>query len=70
MSDPELIRAAIDVTGLAARRFAVEYMGVDERSVRRWLAGDSPIQNAEDRAWLVAFVALYEGRPAVRRLVR
>ena len=70
ISDPELVRAAIDVTGMAARRFAVEVMGVDERSVRRWLAGDSPIQNHEDRAWLTAFVALYEGRPAIRRQLK
>lgn len=70
MTDPELIRAAIDITGLAARRFAVEYMGVDERSMRRWIAGDSPIQNHEDRAWLEAFVALYESRPSIRRQLR
>ncbi len=70
MSDPELIRAAVEISGLAARRFAVDVMGVNERSTRRWLAGDSPIQNAEDRAWLEAYVALWETRPAIRRLLR
>lgn len=70
MSDPELVRQAVEISGLAARRFAVEIMGVNERSVRRWLAGDSPIQNREDRAWLEAFVALYESRPAIRRQLR
>lgn len=70
MSDPELTREAIDITGLAARRFAVEVIGVNERSVRRWIAGDSPIQNSEDRAWLEAFVALWAARPAIRRQLK
>lgn len=70
MSDPELVRAAIDITWLAARRFAVEVMGVNERSVRRWEAGASPIQNADDKAWLEQFVALWESRPAIRRKLR
>lgn len=43
MNDPELIRAAINASGLSARRFAVEVLIRDERTIRRWLAGDSPI---------------------------
>jgi len=43
MSDPELIRAAIDASGLSARKYAEMVLVRDERTVRRWLAGDSPI---------------------------
>lgn len=39
-SNPDLLRAAIEASGLSARRFAVEVLGVDERTVRRWIAGD------------------------------
>lgn len=39
----DLLRAAIDASGLSARRFAVEVLIRDERTIRRWLAGDSPI---------------------------
>ena len=39
-SDPDLLRSAIEASGLAARRFAVEVLDVDERTVRRWLAGE------------------------------
>lgn len=63
-SDADLIRAAVDASGLSAQRFAQEFMGVDGRSLRRWLAGDSPIRNAKDRAWLVAYVDLHVNRPA------
>jgi hypothetical protein len=43
-SDIELLTAAIEASGLSARRFAMEVLGVDERSVRRWLAGDRELQ--------------------------
>jgi hypothetical protein len=39
-SDPDLLRAAIEAAGLPARRFAVEVLDVDERTVRRWLADE------------------------------
>lgn len=38
--NPALLRAAIEASGLSARRFAVEVLAVDERTVRRWIAGD------------------------------
>ena len=38
--NPDLLRSAIEASGLSARRFAVELLAVDERTVRRWLAGD------------------------------
>jgi hypothetical protein len=38
-----LLRAAIDRSRLSARQYAVSVLLRDERTVRRWLAGDSPI---------------------------
>lgn len=38
MTDPDLIRAAIEATGLSARSLA-RFMDVNERTVRRWLDG-------------------------------
>jgi len=55
-SDPGLIRAAIDLSGLSARRFARDVLIRNERTIRRWLAGDSPIP-AEARDWLTRYVA-------------
>ncbi len=43
MTDPELIRAAIDHSKLSVSRFAREVMIREPRTVRRWLAGDSPL---------------------------
>lgn len=42
-SDRDLLAEAIEASGLSARRFAAEILLRDERTVRRWLAGDSPI---------------------------
>lgn len=39
---PTLLRNAIAASGLSARSFAA-LLGVDERTVRRWLAGDREI---------------------------
>jgi len=42
--DPiDLLRAAIAASGLSARKYAVQVLLRDERTVRRWLAGDRPI---------------------------
>jgi len=43
MNHADLLRRAIEASGLSARRFAREILLRDERTVRRWLAGDSPI---------------------------
>ena len=43
VSEAALLRDAIKASGLSARRFAREVLLRDERTVRRWLAGDSPI---------------------------
>ena len=40
MSDPELLTRAIEASGHSARNFAIAVLDVDERTVRRWLAGD------------------------------
>jgi hypothetical protein len=39
MTDAELLRAAIQASGLSARKFAVQVLIRDERTIRRWLAG-------------------------------
>ena len=38
-----LLGDRIEASGLSARRFAVEVLRRDERTIRRWLAGDSPM---------------------------
>ena len=42
----ENLRLAIIASGLSARRFAVEVLFRNERTIRRWLAGDTPIPAA------------------------
>ncbi len=54
-----LIRAAIDGSGLSARRFAELIISRDERTVRRWVAGEVDIP-PHARAWLARWVALPE----------
>ncbi len=39
MNDIELLSAAIKASGLSARRFGVEVLGVADRSLYRWLDG-------------------------------
>ncbi len=46
VSDRDLLAAKIEASGLSARRFAREVLVRDERTIRRWLAGDSPIPEA------------------------
>lgn len=43
MSPRDLLASRIAASGLPARRFATEVLLRDERTVKRWLAGDSPI---------------------------
>ena len=54
MTDAELLSAAIAKSGLSARQFAMKLMARDERTIRRWLAGN-PIPPMA-RAWLVAYL--------------
>lgn len=46
VSEMALLKEAIERSGLSARRFAVQVLIRDERTIRRWLAGDSPIPDA------------------------
>lgn len=41
MDDAELLAAVIALSGKSARRFAVEDLQRGERTIRRWLAGDT-----------------------------
>jgi hypothetical protein len=47
-----LLAQRIDESGLSARRFAREVLRRDERTIRRWIALDSPIP-AEVQDFLV-----------------
>jgi hypothetical protein len=43
MDDRDRLAAAIPASGYSARRYATAVLGVDERTVRRWLASDTVI---------------------------
>jgi len=43
MTPQELLARVIAASGLSARQYAVEVLLRNERTVRRWIAGDSPI---------------------------
>lgn len=43
MNDIQLLERAIELSGLSSRRFAVEILDVDERTVRYWLKGEYPL---------------------------
>jgi hypothetical protein len=55
--DVALILAAVEASGLSARRFAERILSRDERTVRRWSAGDPAIPPVA-REWLEAWLAL------------
>ncbi len=63
MTDPELIAAAIEASGLSARRFAERVVSRDERTVRRWVAGDIDMPPIA-RAWLKRWLALSDATRA------
>jgi hypothetical protein len=43
MTDRDLLALAIERSGLSARAFARDVLWRDERTVRRWLSGESPV---------------------------
>lgn len=51
----DLTRAAVAKSGLSQERFAIDHMGRDARTIRRWLAGGN--MGAAARAWLEAYLA-------------
>ena len=63
MSDPDLILAAVELSGLSARQFAERVLSRDERTVRRWSAGQIPIPPIA-REWLERWIALSDTRRA------
>ena len=56
VTDSELIQAAIKASGLSARKYAELVLLRDERTVRRWVSGESPIPKIV-REMLLAQVA-------------
>lgn len=60
-TDADILRQAITASGLSARRFAVIVLWRDERTVRRWLAGDA--MPAVVRDGLIRWMTI----PAARR---
>ena len=57
MGDPALITAAVAAAELSARQFAERIMGRDERTIRRWTAGEVAIP-PHARAFLARWLAL------------
>ena len=51
MTGARILVCAIEKSGLSARQFAEQVMGRNERTIRRWLAGDSSIPRPAV-AWL------------------
>jgi uncharacterized protein YyaL (SSP411 family) len=43
MADQRLLAEAIERSGMSARQFARETLWREERTVRRWLSGESPV---------------------------
>ncbi len=68
MTDAELAREAVRLSGLSQRRFARYLVGRSERTMTNWLAGH-PMPDAA-RDWLTRFVSLTERerRETVARL--
>ena len=55
---PADLRAALDAIGWGPTTLA-ERAGINERTVRRWLAGQNPVPGAV-AAWLAALAAAHE----------
>ncbi len=53
--DVALLRRAIELSGKSARRFAVEDLIRDERTVRKWLTGANPLPDVV-RDFLMEYV--------------
>ncbi len=56
MTDAELVTSAVAASGLSARAYAVRVLKVNERTVRRWLSGESEIRDRSLKARIVAYV--------------
>ncbi len=56
MTDAALLAAAVAASGLSARQFAAKVVRVNERTLRRWLAGESEIRDRTQRARIERYV--------------
>jgi hypothetical protein len=56
LSDAKLVAAAVSASGLSARAYATRVLKVNERTVRRWLSGESEIRDRSLKARIVAYV--------------
>ena len=61
-----LLRRRIRESGLSARQFATAIMGRDERTIRRWLAGEPMPEQASEWLESVEAVTLRPRSIAVR----
>ena len=55
MTDVELLRLAIAKSGLSVRQFARQIVGREDRTIRRWVAGQ-PIPKAA-KQWLEQYIS-------------
>lgn len=70
VSDAELLQRAIDASELGSGAFARDVLGRDERSVRRWRAGELELPNAL-RDWLSRVVYVeQDGGDLIIRVTR
>lgn len=57
MTDAQLLRRAIDLSGLPDRQFAIGVAEVNERTVRRWLFAGPALQlKPRDRRRLTEYI--------------
>lgn len=69
MTTAELLRHAIELSGLSNRAFAMRVVARDVRQVRRWLSGSKMSKSVE--TWLASWVALpEEHRMRIVRAIR
>ena len=66
MTDSDLLKAAIDVTGFSEFRFANEVLDVDQRIIERWLEGERRVPFAVR----VVCLAILERPELVEEIVR
>lgn len=67
-SDAKLLARLIATSGLPARQFAFRVMGRDERTIRRWLAGETMPPLA--RTWLETIEVLEVTSRSIRIRLR
>lgn len=70
MTDAELVRAAITASDVSTKRFAERVVWRDQRTVRRWLAGDSVPKMVIDRLQWFLSLSAKRRSTIVRELAR